>query len=96
MYSFAVLNQAAIADAATVYVPDGVTVDAPLHVVMVSSGDGGSDEAVSVSHPNLIVRVGEGSSLKLLQQYAGADAGPAFVNALSRLELGLKFRDPLL
>ena len=89
MRSFAALNQAALADAATVHVPDGVVVDEPLHIVIVSSGEGGKEGAVSASHPSLTVRLGEGASLRLLQQYAGAP-GAAFVNAVSRVELGAR------
>lgn len=94
-YKFAALNQASMADAVCVSVPSGVAVGRPLHVIHLSSGAdppkgppaSSTDKPADVhaSHPNLSVYMGEGSSMALLQQYAGS--GHYFTNGLTRINL---------
>lgn len=91
-YWHAAVNQASLGDIACVRVAEGVQVEMPLAVVMVSTGPMGKDAGVgtgseaAISHPNLLVQVGTGASLTLMQQYAGA--GAYFTNALSRFQVG--------
>jgi len=86
-WEFAALNQAALADVACVRVAPRVRVDAPLHVLCVSTGAAAPpDDApaaapaapatpaapaaaplLGVSHPNLLVDLGEGAQLAMLQ-----------------------------
>ena len=90
-YAFASLNQASMRDLVSVHVGAGVHVERPLHLVMLSTGGDGSDGAapaaatLAASHPNLVVTVGEGASLSMLQQYAGE--GAYFTNAVTRVRL---------
>ena len=67
---------------------NGVVVERPLHVVALSTGAGGGDDdgALATSHPSLVVQLGEGASLSMLQQYSGE--GAYFTNAVTRLQLG--------
>ena len=85
VYGFAALNQASLADVCVINVPKGVTIERPLHVVLLSSGGvaaapmqaPGTEGAAPVlpsSHPNLLVSLAEGSSLKLAQHYFACDA----------------------
>ena len=87
---FAALNQASLGDVAYVDVDSGVVVERPLHVVCLTSGPEGSgvgqgERSLSVSHPNLVVSVGAGASLSLLQQYHGE--GGYFANSVTRVRL---------
>lgn len=94
---FAALNQASLADVAAIAVPDGVAVPRPLHVLSVSTGvpvaggteggeggEGGSD--LAVSHPSVVIALGAGAQLHVLQQYAGV--GAYFTNAITRVAIG--------
>jgi Fe-S cluster assembly protein SufD len=87
-YTFATLNQASLSDVAVVSVSAGTRLEEALHVVMMSSSSQIEDEGtLAVSHPNLLVSLGEGASLTLVQQYLGLP-GSYFVNAVSRFALG--------
>jgi len=89
IYGFAALNQACLVDVATVHVGAGVVVEQPLHVVMLSTGDDGDEAKLAASHPNLLVSLGEGASLKLAQQYWACDANaPYFCNGVTRVQVG--------
>jgi len=90
-YTFAAINQASLADVACVRIPEAMQVERPLTVVCLSTGptDGqgvGTGGEAAIAHPNLLVQLAKGSSLTLLQQYAGD--GAYFTNALSRLHVG--------
>ena len=88
---FAALNQASIGDVAYVDVDAGTVVERPLHVVCLTSGPEGADGAaaadrtLSASHPNLVVSVGGGASLELLQLHHGE--GGYYANAITRVRL---------
>lgn len=90
-YTWAAINQASLGDIACVRVAEHVTVEAPLQAIFVSTGptDGagvGTGGAAALSHPNLLVMLGDGARLDLMQQYVGE--GAYFTNALSRVHLG--------
>ena len=85
VYGFAALNQASLADVCVINVPKGVTIERPLHVVLLSSGGvaaapmqapgtQGAAPVLPASHPNLLVSLAEGASLKLAQHYFACDA----------------------
>ena len=85
VYGFAALNQASLADVCVINVPEGVTIERPLHVVLLSSGGAavapkqapgteGAAPVLPASHPNLFVSLAEGASLQLAQHYFACDA----------------------
>lgn len=119
-YTFAALNQAALADVACIHVPSGVVVEQPVHVLCLSTGaaptangaadpvngaaeqgapatddDATDDDArpvlssrpsvLAASHPNVVIAVDEGASVKVLQQYVGE--GAYFTNGVTRVHL---------
>lgn len=90
VYGFAALNQASVGDVASIHVGGGVSVERPLHVLMLSSGgEAGAGAPLVASHPSLVVSLGEGASLTLHQQYYACDASaPYFSNGLTRVTLG--------
>ncbi len=83
---FATLNQAALSDAACVYLPAGVELAESLHLVSISTGSAGDSSALAASHPNAIVWLEPNSKLSLVHEYAGE--GDYFTNALTRCRVG--------
>ena len=94
VHAFAALNHASLADVVCVHVPAGMAIEEALHVVMISTAaasdapptEGPPKAALAASHPNMVISLGEGASLSLLQQYGGADG--TFINGLTRSLLG--------
>ena len=64
-YAFTALNTALVADGAYVHVSDGVQLEAPMHVVFVSS----NGTASRATYPRLLVNAGENSSLTVIESY---------------------------
>lgn len=67
-HAFAALNAALVDDGAFVYIPDGVAVSAPIHLLFLSTRAGGARIA---NVRNLIV-AGENSQAKIIERYEGA------------------------
>jgi Fe-S cluster assembly protein SufD len=66
---FAALNTALFADGLFVYVPKGVTLERPLHVLVLASGNT-VDGAPPVSFPRLLLVVEENAEAKIIETYA--------------------------
>jgi len=81
--SFVALNTAFLHDGAVVRVPDGLTVEAPIHVVYLSLP--GADPLVS--YPRTLIRVGRGSRVTVIEDYVSFGAGVCFTNAVSEVRL---------
>ncbi|MCP5151519.1 MAG: Fe-S cluster assembly protein SufD [Ectothiorhodospiraceae bacterium] len=81
--AFTRLNTAFMGDGAVVRVEPGHTVERPLHLLFVTA----SADAGAASHPRLVVEVGAGASLTVLESYAGVGAGGYLTNALTRIVL---------
>lgn len=79
---FAWLNSAALADGLVLNVPDGVALDTPVEVLMVSSGD-----QPAVCHPRLRLHLGNGSRATLIERYIGG--GAVLTNAVTELFTGI-------
>ena len=93
---FSMLNAAASASAVAVCVPAGVTVDVPIHVVYVSSGAAAADTYIA-SAPRLLVDVGEGASVEIIEEFVSIGdgcSGQYWVNAV--LEASVATRGSLL
>jgi Fe-S cluster assembly protein SufD len=80
---FAALNTAMTDGGAYVYVPDGVALDATVHVVYLAGGA----SAPSVAHPRTVVVAGANSRLRLVETFAAAVDEPAFTNAVAEISL---------
>lgn len=79
--SFAALNTAFVDDGAFLEIPDGVTLDRPVHLVFLSIGN-----CHTVSHPRNLIRVGKHSKAQVIESYLGH--GEAyFTNAISQVTL---------
>jgi Fe-S cluster assembly protein SufD len=81
---FTALNTALFVDGAFVHVPAGVMLDAPIHVLFVSTGEG----RPTVAHPRLLAVVGESGQASLIESYAGPRSDRYFTNAVTEIVVG--------
>lgn len=81
--SFTFLNTALTQSGAWIEVDPGVQVDVPLELVFVTVGE----EAAVMTHPRVIVRLGEGASLHLIEVHGCAVPGPVLTNLVCQFEL---------
>jgi len=81
--SFAALNTAFLHDGALVHVPEGVSVEAPIHVVYLSL----PDKSPGVSYPRTLVWLERGSTATVIEDYVCLGAGPGFTDAVSEVLL---------
>ena len=81
--AFDALNTARLEDGAYVHIPDKAVIDHPIQVMFVSTGD----PFGTVSHPRLLIVVGAGADVKIVETYVGT-AGRYFVNALTEVFVG--------
>jgi Fe-S cluster assembly protein SufD len=82
--SFAALNTAFVHDGAFLYVPDGVAIDTPVHILFVS----GADVVKGMSHPRTLIVAGAGSQFRVVESYIGAEGSTYFTNAVSEIFAG--------
>jgi Fe-S cluster assembly protein SufD len=86
-HAFRALNTAFGRDGAVVSIEDGAVVDAPIHLVFLSSG-GGDAEGRSVTHPRTVIAVGEGAQGFIVESYLDASPrGGYLTNAVTQLSL---------
>lgn len=78
------LNEAWFEDGLYVEIPRGVELEAPLHVVSISTG--------AVAHPRDVLVLGDGASARILHQTCGPDGRPYLVNRASEIWLGADAR----
>jgi Fe-S cluster assembly protein SufD len=80
---FMALNTAFISDGAFVHIPEGNALDAPLHLVFVSTDRG----EPTVSHPRVLVVAGPGSRATLIESYIGLSDNRYLTNVVTELVL---------
>jgi Fe-S cluster assembly protein SufD len=80
---FVALNTAFLSDGAFVHLPEGVELKTPVHLVFVSTGDGGP----SVSHPRTLVVAGANSRATVIESYIGLGAARYLTNAVTEIAL---------
>ncbi len=81
--AFIALNTAFVSDGTVVRIADGAAVDAPLHIVYITTG-----AAQTVSHPRTLVVAGADSRATLIESYVGVDGNRCFTNAVTEIALG--------
>jgi Fe-S cluster assembly protein SufD len=82
--AFTALNTALFADGAFIYVPPGDVIDAPIHVLFVSSDEG----RPTMTHPRVLVIVGENAQASIIESYVGPDGARYFTNAVTEIVVG--------
>ena len=83
--AFADLNAAFFEDGAFVFIPPGLAVDEPIHLVFISSR--GAGPAPTISHPRTVVIAGRGSQAQIVESYAGVPGAAYFANAVTEIAL---------
>lgn len=81
---FSALNTAFLADGAFVYLPDGASLDSPLHLLFVSSDDG----EPTVSYPRTLIVTGRDSRLTVIESYVSLGSGHDFTDAVTEIVVG--------
>ncbi|MBM3496462.1 MAG: Fe-S cluster assembly protein SufD [Armatimonadetes bacterium] len=82
--SFTSLNGALMVDGAFVYVPAGVVVATPIHLVFVTTGD--ADPAI-VS-PRALAMVGESGAVTIIESYHSLGRSAGLTNAVMEVDVG--------
>ena len=83
--AFTALNTALAADGAYIYIPDGVVLDAPLHVLFITTSSAG---AATMSHTRALVVAGERSQSQIVETYVGPAGSVYFTNAVTEIVAG--------
>ena len=81
--AFIALNTAFISDGAFVYVPDNAVLEAPVHLVFVSS----DREHPMVTHPRVLIVAGQHAELTVIESYVSTSAHAYFTNATTEVAL---------
>ncbi|HFD15132.1 MAG TPA: Fe-S cluster assembly protein SufD [Rhodospirillales bacterium] len=81
--AFSQLNAALARSGAWIELADGVRLEEPLQLLFVHRGGG----SAVMTHPRVVLRLGTGARLHLLETHAGTGAGHAFVNLVCQGEL---------
>ena len=83
--AFTVLNSAFLLDGAFVHIPQGATVDAPLHLLFVSTAEE-SDTAV---YPRNLILIGPNARVSIVESHASLNAGSRYLNnAVAEVSVG--------
>ena len=84
--AFTALNTALAADGAYVYIPDGVVLDQPLHLLFVTTASASSGP-IMTSARTLIV-AGDRSQSRIVETYVGSRGSAYFTNAVTEMFVG--------
>ncbi len=81
--AFTALNTGLFHDGIVVQVPDNTVVETPIQLLFAATGHDGA-----MSHPRVLVVVGENSQLRLVESYAGLGDGTYLTNAVTEILVG--------
>jgi Fe-S cluster assembly protein SufD len=81
---FAALNAAFFQDGGLVYVPAGKRLEAPVHLLFIST----AKEPGATSHPRNLIIAEKASQVTVLESYVSTFEGSCFTNAVTELILG--------
>ena len=82
---FTALNTAFAGNGAFVFIPKGVTVESPLHLLFLSQAL--AEAQTAAAFPRVLVVAEENSSATIIESYAGLDDGVYFTNAVVEVVL---------
>jgi Fe-S cluster assembly protein SufD len=78
---FGALNTAFLEDGGFIYIPDGVVVDKPLHMIYVST----KMPSPTVTHPRNLVVAGKNSDAAIVEEYVSLGGDEYFTNAVTEI-----------
>ena len=79
--TFTTLNTASMTDAAVIYIPSNHVVEAPIHLLFLST----TGQASAITYPRCLVVVESSSRLTLVEDYISLDASVYFTNAVTEI-----------
>ena len=82
-HSFVALNTAGWMDGAWISVPDGVALQAPIHLLFLAS-DG---DAAVVSQPRVLLQLGKNTEATVIESYGSTGEGKGLANAVTEVQL---------
>jgi len=82
--AFVALNTAAIADGAFIHVSRNTNVELPIHLLYFST----AGDAPTTSHPRTLIVADEGSSVTIVESYAGQTDAVYLTNAVTEIVVG--------
>ena len=85
--AFVAFNTAFFTDGACIQIPAHAVIEKPIHVLFVSSGEADSRHA-AMSHPRVLVVLGDDSQAAVVESYAGPDGALYLTNAVTEIVLG--------
>jgi Fe-S cluster assembly protein SufD len=84
-HAFTALNTALFADGAHVRIPARTIVQAPIHVLFVSTHD---EDAATMSHPRVVAVLGNESQATIVETYASVNGAGYFANPVTEILVG--------
>jgi Fe-S cluster assembly protein SufD len=84
--AFTALNTALAADGAYVYIPDGVLLDQPLHVLFVTTASPSSGPIMT--NARTLIVAGDRSQSHIVETYVGSRGSAYFTNAVTEMVVG--------
>lgn len=82
--SFTALNTAFIQDGALVYLPEGKSLAEPIHLIFISSSQGGT----TISQPRILIIADKGSRATVIETYVALGDNSYFTNAVTEITVG--------
>ncbi|MGD9507202.1 MAG: Fe-S cluster assembly protein SufD [Geminicoccaceae bacterium] len=82
--SFTALNGAFAGAGAWIELDDGADAEDPLQLLFLTVGQA----SAFMSHPRIVVRLGAGARLRLIENHVGIGSGASLTNLVSQLDLG--------
>ena len=83
-HPFAALNTSLLDDGVAIFVTAGAVVETPIHIVVVTGGDG---KAVA-AHPRVLIVAGANSQVRVAQTFIGTPGAEYFNNAVAEVVVG--------
>jgi Fe-S cluster assembly protein SufD len=81
--AFVALNTALVSDGAYIFVPPGMILREPIHLLHLSLGD-----SATMSHPRSLIVLGNGAQATVIESYVGLRDAAYFTNAATEVSLG--------
>ncbi|MGH7545249.1 MAG: Fe-S cluster assembly protein SufD, partial [Gemmatimonadota bacterium] len=82
--AFTALNTAFLEDGAFVFVPRGIVLESPIHILYVSV----PEDEPTVAHPRNLIVAEDGTQASIVEEYVALDDGVYFSNAVTELVVG--------
>lgn len=76
------LNSRMLVDGLLLEVPEGASIDHPIHIINL-----GSSNTASISSPRLIVRVAPNSTVKLIEEFSDLNSSDSLTNTVTQIKI---------